>query len=1016
MPHLALFLFGPPRIELDGRPVKINRHKATALLTYLVVSGKTHSRNTLAALLWPETDQRRARSALRRVLVTLHRAELGPWLEVERETIGLNQDAPLWSDVTQFRRCLGQCLAAQHEADTVCLPLLAEAVSLYNTDFMSGFSLRDSPNFDDWQLFQTESLRHDLSSALARLVRYHGGLGEFERAIAYAQRWLKVDPLYEAAHRHLMQLYTWSNQRTAALRQYEACRQILKEELGVQPSIETQTLYQRIHQNQENPIEPQPQPSPPLTPRRSARLHNFPAQPTPFIGRQQELSEIADRLENPDCRLLTLTGPGGMGKTRLAIQTAVEHSAAFPDGLYFVPLAPISSPDFVVAAIADQLNFSFDGQEDAQPQLINYLRPKKLLLVLDNFEHLIKRAELLADILTEAPGLKILVTSQERLNLHGEWIYDIKGMHFPKDDHVEHIESYSAVALFLQRAHRINSSLTLTEQDKRDIARICRLLEGIPLAIELAAAWVRVLSCREITIEIEQMYTAHKNLDFLATSLRDVPSRHRTLRGVFEHSWQLLSAEEKRAFCRLSVFRGGGQRDAIEWVTEARLMLITTLVDKSLLTRNAFGRYEMHELLRQYAAEKLNDVGQEEQVVQDRHGAYYTTFLRQRETRLKGIDQKEILGEIAREIENIRAAWHWAVTRGKIKEISHALESLGYFYAMYSWFQEGVEAFGRATEAVTDISNPDQKSLLGRILTYLGWFFLRQGLYEQARYLLWQSLELLQELNDRKNLAVALNYLGILAGEVGNSAEANRFLQESLDLYRETHNQWGIAWTLSHLAYHTGSSLHQHDAEALLTESLSIYKAIGNKQGIAVALNNLGYNAYLKRDYATGQKLLQESLTLRREVGFPRGIAVSLNNLGHVYEALGNYQTSQTCYRESLDIATDIRALPLALSALGGIAVCLAHEGNEEQAVDILTLVLHHPASNKETLDRAFQAVHQLAAQLPSGRTIPEFTTPTSAQMENAAARFNTMVAEILGINTNTHHPIPEPSRWPDQN
>ncbi|MCB0163286.1 MAG: tetratricopeptide repeat protein, partial [Anaerolineae bacterium] len=565
------------------------------------------------------------------------------------------------------------------------------------------------------------------------------------------------------------------------------------------------------------------------------------------------------------------------------------------------------------------------------------------------------------------------------------------------------------VALFLQRAHRINSNLTLTDQDKRDIARICRLLEGIPLAIELAAAWVRVLSCREITIEIEQMYAAHKNLDFLATSLRDIPPRHRTLRGVFEHSWQLLATEEKRVFCRLSVFRGGGQRDAIEWVAEARLMLITALVDKSLLTRNAFGRYEMHELLRQYAAEKLNDVWQEERDVQDRHCAYYTTFLKQRETRLKGIDQEEILGEIAREIENIRTAWHWAVTQGKIKEISHALESLGYFYAMYSWFQEGVEAFGRATEVVIDGSDPDQKSLMGRILTYLGWFFLRQGLYEQARYLLGQSLELLQNLNDRKNLAVALNYLGILAGEVGNSAEANRFLQESLDLYRETQNQWGIAWTLSHLAYHAGSSLHQHDAEALLTESLSIYKAIGNKQGIAVALNNLGYNAYLQGDYTVAQKYLQESLTLRREIGFPRGIAVSLNNLGHVYEALGNYQTSQAYYRESLDIATDIKALPLALSALGGIAVCLALEEEKEQAVDILTLVLHHPASNKETLDRAFRAVHKLAPQLLPDRTIPEFTTPTSAQMEKAAARFNSLVAEILDVNTNTRHLIPEP-------
>ncbi|MCB0191075.1 MAG: tetratricopeptide repeat protein [Anaerolineae bacterium] len=1010
MPQLALFLFGPPRIELDGLPVKISRQKATALLAYLVVSGKTHSRNTLATLLWPDQDQRRARSALRRILVTLNKADIGPWLNIERETIGLSQEKNLWADVSQFRHCVGLCLTAQDKADTVCLPLLTEAVSLYKADFMSGFSLRDSSDFDEWQLFQTESLRHDLSSALARLVRFHSALGQFEPAIAYARRWLTIDPLYELAHRHLMQLYAWSNQRSAALRQYDDCRHILQEELGIAPSVETQELYQRIQQNQVPLIENRFS-SVAGSPNRVTPLHNFPTQPTPFVGRQQELKEIAHRLKNPDCRLLTLTGSGGMGKTRLAIQTAVQHSQAFPDGLYFVPLAPISSTDFLVSTIAEHLKFSLDGQEDAEPQLINHLRSKKLLLVLDNFEHLIKKAEFLSEILNQTLHMKLLVTSQERLNLQGEWVFEINGMDVPQDDHVDTIEKYSAVALFLQRAHHVNSHFTLTSREKRQIIQICRMVEGVPLAIELAAAWVRVLSPQEIAAEIQRIYTSQNNLDFLATTLRDVPPRHRTLRSVFEHSWQLLSAEEQRVFRRLSVFRGGGQREAIEWITEANLRLITALVDKSLLTRNALGRYEMHELLRRYAAEKLHGSKAEDQVVYERHAAYYTTFLHQREKQLKGVAQKETLAEIAREIENVRAAWHWVVAQGKLKEIENGLESLGHFYAMYSWFQEGVEAFGRAVETL-QLKNNDphlflKQVLRGRVLTYLGWFFLRQGLYDQAKYLLHQSLDLLQDTDEQECIALPLSYLGILAGEVGDATEAKRTLQKSLDIYRDRDDQWGIAWTLSHLAYHTGTSEHQTEARALLNESLSIYKAIGNKQGVAVALNNLGYIAYTQQEFTDAQELLQESLALRREIGFPRGIAVSLNNLGLVFEALNDYQSSQSCYHESLKIASDIRARPLALSALEGIAACMAYHGNAKDAIDILTLVLYHPASNKETLNRAIHAINRLDSQRNAMGAAE--LSPSSLQRELATHRFDAVVAEILKLNTNNHHPELEP-------
>ena len=989
MPNLALFLFGPPHLDLDGTPVKIDRHKAMALLAYLATNPQAHSRNTLATLLWPNYDQGRARAALRRTLVTLKKAGLSEWLAADRETIKLNDQATLWVDVARFRQRLGDCLAAGHNSDVFCLPLLTEAVGLYQADFMAGFSLRDSPNFDEWQLSQAESLRRDMMSALARLVRCHSAQGEIETAIDYTQHWLAMDPLFEMAHRQLMQLYARNGQRIAALRQYQTCARILEQELATTPSAKTTALYQQIQRGEggydnpaDMPLNRFPNPQALRMGPASVPLHNFPAQPTPFLGRDNELSEIGQRLQNPACQLLTLIGPGGIGKTRLAIQAAHEQAAAFPDGLYFVPLDPINPGDFLVSTLADHLSLSLDGLEDPTLQLMTYLHQKQLLLVLDNFEHLMRKVGLLAKIVGQAPQVKILVTSRERLNLQGEWAVEIKGMRYPAIADGSQIEDYSAVALFLHRAHQVHSGFTLSDVDKPYLARICQLMEGTPLAIELAASWVRVLSCQEIAEEIEHMVQTQDNLDFLATTLHDVPKRHQNLRGVFEHSWQRLSAEEKRVLSKLSVFQGGGRREAIEAVTGADLALISALVDKSLLTRSEARRYEMHGLLQQYAAEKLRQRLADVEEAQDRHCAYFTTFLKKREGRLRGSDQQNTLADIATEIENIRAGWRWAISQIRLQEIEDALEGLWYFHAMYSWFEEGIETFGRAAAALYQenklLQDPHIQKLQGRVLAYLGWFFLRQGLYEQAEDLLQHSLAIFDMLNDKNHRATPLHYLGILAGEVGDFAQATDRLQASLVIYRKTNNLWGTAWVLSSLAYHL-SELGQAEPEAiqvLLHESLALYKKFGNQQGIAAALNNLGYIAFRQGQYTAAKKFLKESLVLRREVGYPRGIAVTLNNLGHVTGALGEYEICKTYYREALEIAFNIHTVPLVLAALGGLAIPYAHEGQIIRARQLLDLVLQHPASNKESRERANDFLVYLNADQPHQITDPEDDQP----------------------------------------
>ncbi|NIN64081.1 MAG: SARP family transcriptional regulator, partial [Anaerolineae bacterium] len=343
-------------------------------------------------------------------------------------------------------------------------------------------------------------------------------------------------------------------QRSTALAQYETCRRALTEELGVGPTAETVTLYERI-QTEEDFTPPAP-------------LDNLPPAPTPFVGREEELAELAELLANPDCRLVTLFGPGGIGKTRLALQVAADQVGAFAHGVYFVPLASVSTPEFILPTMANVLNLYFDGKPDPEEQLLNYLRQKEMLLVLDNLEHILEGSALLAKVLWHAPGVVLLATSRERVNLQEEWVYEIEGLTYPKDQASEEIESYSAVELFVQAARRIQRKFTLVEQVHPSVIRICQMVEGMPLGVELAAAWVPVRSCEEIAGEIE------RNLDILSTSLRNVPKRHRSLRAAFDHSWNLLSEQEREVFRQLSVFRGGFQAAAAEKVAGAPLPVL----------------------------------------------------------------------------------------------------------------------------------------------------------------------------------------------------------------------------------------------------------------------------------------------------------------------------------------------------------------------------------------------------------------------------------------------------------
>ncbi|UCC62334.1 MAG: hypothetical protein JSV36_16385, partial [Anaerolineae bacterium] len=405
MSCLSLYLLGPPRIERDGTPVQIRRRKAVALLAYLAVTGSSHSREKLATLLWPKSDQSRALANLRVALVVLKDALGEDWLDIEREIVGLNPDVGpsaalragpstgalagsartsgqvIWLDVAEFRGRLAACRTHDHppdEACPACLSSLAEAVALYGDDFLAGFTLPDSPAFDEWQFFQTESLRGELAGALERLVHGHSRRGEYGPAVPYARRRVALDPLHEPAHRLLMRLYAWSGQRVAALRQYAECERILREELDAPPEEETSQLYRTIRAHRELPPPVAAPVAPPVSPPEATR-HNLPASATPFIGREAQLAGVREMLARPEVRLLTLTGAGGSGKTRLALEVAAEVLDAFPDGVFFVPLAPVGDPALVMPTAATTLGVRQSAGRSLLESLQYSLRDRHLL-------------------------------------------------------------------------------------------------------------------------------------------------------------------------------------------------------------------------------------------------------------------------------------------------------------------------------------------------------------------------------------------------------------------------------------------------------------------------------------------------------------------------------------------------------------------------------------------------------------------------------------------------------------
>jgi predicted ATPase/DNA-binding SARP family transcriptional activator len=949
--RLQIRLLGAPEASLDGQRVTDLKLRKTQALLYILAShGGPQPRSILTGLLWCDLPEAAASANLRKSLFELRRA-LGDFLDVERETVALRRGDAVWVDHAEFLGSLARSEIARPVVsgagqsglvNAAAVGQLEEAVGLYRGDFLAGFHVHDAPEFEHWVAAERTRLHELALTSLHALATGYAEAGDLAHAIAHTRHALALEPWREEAHCDLMRLLAADGQRSAALAQVEICRRALREELDVGPGAETERVIACIRDGrlgaEAASVVARGQPQ-------AARLPDtlrVPAQATPCVGRGREIAQVTGLLADPAVRLITLTGAGGMGKTRLALAVAqqwVDDAAApavFPDGVFFVALAPIDGAAQLAPTTAAALAFRpapAQGRGSAAEQLRDYLAGKRLLLVLDNFEQLAgEGAAWLAELLGAAPGVKALVTSREPLDLPEEHRYGITGLLVPDLEAVlpdQPLGGESALTLFQQVARRVQYSFRLTAANALDVGRICRLVGGMPLAIQLAASWAALLSPAEIAAEIAA------DLRFLSTSRRDLPERHRNLAAVIEPSWRRLSEADQDAFSRLCLCRGGVTRADAQALTGCSLATLARLQQHAFLQyASESGRYQIHEVLRQYGAAQLDADPARKAAAQGRHSEHFCAWLAGQRGRINTAEQERVLVAMDAEVDNCRVAWEWAAAACDTASLASAADAFCFYFEYRGRFQEGFDACRIAIEGGAREASAEGERLQAHLSAWQGAFSRSLGQFVEANRLLRGGLTRLEELacQDRdvcSELAFTHLRLGDLT-ERHNPPEARSHFDASQRLYQSVGDTWGGARALIGLGFGeamenqlTAAADHYRRAIALLDTSGAPRVRVRALSRLAMALASAGQTG-------EPEKYAAESVSLARTLNDRGLLAQALNEQGSVAHYEGRFDEAQRWAQESLALLQELGERYQRPNAHLTLANILLHRGDWE--------------------------------------------------------------------------------------
>lgn len=967
-------LLGTPKVtSTDGAVPRFRSQRTVALLGYLAAERRTISRDRLAAFFWPDAQPQKAKGNLRRELHNLSQILPDSW-DMDRVKVRFTPAADVSIDLDLI---LQHQQAEQWQA----------AADLLRGEFLEGITVDDNREFETWLLGEIERWRQRTEMILSRVIDLHIQCADNVAALDSARKLLQLTPWNEVAHRQVILLLARTGQRSAALRQYTLCQEILREELGVEPSAETISLYEQIKRSQ------------------TFAMHNVPAATMPLIGRERELSKLEAWLDDPEVRLITITGAGGMGKTRLALALAQAEARAwddpqgskvrFKDGVYLVPMASLSDASLVVTAVARALNFPLQGPDrrSSQKQLFDFLHNKQLLFILDNLEHLLGGVEVVTELLQAAPLVQVVATSRARLRLQGEQILDLKGLDYAS-------ETGSAARLFLATAQRVQPDFQLSLENSAQLDHICRLVEGMPLALELAASWANLLSLENIAREIE------RSIDFLQSSAPDLPARHRSMRAVIGTSWQRLSDDDRIIYVRLSVFVGGFTREAAEKVCLASLALLSRLVNHSLLYFDrARDRYQVHELLRQYAAQKLGDNEEENRATRDRFVTYYMDFLEQRSEPLHGPKQREIVLEIEAELDNARLAWEWALAQHRERDLKRVRGAYAVFHFFQSRFHESLTVGLQALVIFNKLPPTEERDLVrAALLNYLAYPYIRLGQIAEAEAALEESNAIYRRLDklpppgfgtdpplglaivalihgapahaselaqkarvtaesrdDKVNLGIARYVRASAYAAVGQYDDAYAEALRACVVLRQAGHEWMLGYTLLEVGKAAQATGRYDEAKRYYETSIPIRRRLDVKNE-AEALILLGQIALLQADREGARLYFQDARLIYEDTNDRGGLAEAHRGLGQVARDQNEFRRAGRHLEQALRIAAGIQFWPLVISILVD-AGCLMLE-TEELTLGLETLALsqHHDAAEHDTRARAAQ---ELAAWQP---------------------------------------------------